>query len=156
MAQQTINIGAAPNDDTGDDLRTGGQKINDNFTELYGMAGGSGSPFDIPVSYAGGPPTTGEILYAVVVPRTLELAADLAGSYGYIGTNPTASFAISVQDDGTEIGTITISAAGAFTFATDGGTAKTVAAGSRLEFVAPVTVDTTAAYILATLAGAVG
>lgn len=35
MAQQTINIGAAPNDGTGDDIRTGGDKINDNFTELY-------------------------------------------------------------------------------------------------------------------------
>lgn len=34
--QQLINIGAAPNDHTGDDLRTGGDKINDNFTELYG------------------------------------------------------------------------------------------------------------------------
>lgn len=35
MAQQTINLGAAPNDDTGDSLRDGGDKINDNFTELY-------------------------------------------------------------------------------------------------------------------------
>lgn len=35
MAQQTINIGAAPDDGTGDTLRDGGDKINDNFTELY-------------------------------------------------------------------------------------------------------------------------
>jgi len=35
MTQQTINIGAAPNDGTGDTARAGGQKINDNFTELY-------------------------------------------------------------------------------------------------------------------------
>jgi len=35
MAQQTINIGAAPDDGTGDTLRVGGDKINDNFTELY-------------------------------------------------------------------------------------------------------------------------
>lgn len=35
MAQQTIGIGAAPNDGTGDSLRVGGDKINDNFTELY-------------------------------------------------------------------------------------------------------------------------
>lgn len=35
MAQQTIDLGAAPNDGTGDDLRTAGDKINDNFTELY-------------------------------------------------------------------------------------------------------------------------
>lgn len=35
MAQQTINIGSAPDDGTGDTLRDGGDKINDNFTELY-------------------------------------------------------------------------------------------------------------------------
>ncbi len=35
MAQQTINIGAIANDNTGDTLRGAGQKINDNFTELY-------------------------------------------------------------------------------------------------------------------------
>ena len=35
MAQQTINIGSAPDDGTGDTIRVGGDKINDNFTELY-------------------------------------------------------------------------------------------------------------------------
>ena len=35
MAQQIINLGTLANDGTGDDLRTGGDKINDNFTELY-------------------------------------------------------------------------------------------------------------------------
>jgi len=32
MTIQTINIGTAPNDDTGDDPRTAGQKLNSNFT----------------------------------------------------------------------------------------------------------------------------
>ena len=36
MAQQTINIGSAANDGTGDPLRTAFDKINDNFTEIYG------------------------------------------------------------------------------------------------------------------------
>lgn len=36
MAQQIIGIGEAPNDGTGDNLRTAGQKINENFEELYG------------------------------------------------------------------------------------------------------------------------
>jgi hypothetical protein len=35
MAQQIINIGAIANDNTGDTLRGAGQKLNDNFTELY-------------------------------------------------------------------------------------------------------------------------
>lgn len=38
MAQQTINLGAAPDDGTGDTLRAGGDKINDNFDELYDEA----------------------------------------------------------------------------------------------------------------------
>lgn len=35
MTKQTINIGSAANDGTGDPLRTAFDKINDNFTELY-------------------------------------------------------------------------------------------------------------------------
>lgn len=35
MAQQTINIGVTPNDGTGDTARDAGDKINDNFAELY-------------------------------------------------------------------------------------------------------------------------
>jgi hypothetical protein len=35
MAQQTINIGAAPNDGTGDNPRAAFDKANQNFTELY-------------------------------------------------------------------------------------------------------------------------
>lgn len=37
MAQQIIDLGAAPNDGTGDDLREGAEKMNENFTELYGL-----------------------------------------------------------------------------------------------------------------------
>jgi len=36
MAKQTINIGDSANDGTGDPLRTAFNKINENFTELYG------------------------------------------------------------------------------------------------------------------------
>lgn len=35
MAQQLLNLGAFPNDGTGDSLRAAAGKINDNFTELY-------------------------------------------------------------------------------------------------------------------------
>lgn len=35
MARQEIYIGSAGNDGTGDTLRSGGKKINDNFSELY-------------------------------------------------------------------------------------------------------------------------
>lgn len=35
MAKKIINVGSSANDGTGDTLRSGAQKINDNFTELY-------------------------------------------------------------------------------------------------------------------------
>ena len=50
MAKQTLNKGSSANDGTGDTLRVGAQKINENFTELYGILGGnslnSGISFD--------------------------------------------------------------------------------------------------------------
>ena len=42
MAYQALGLGTNANDGTGDDLRTGGDKINDNFVELY-TALGSGT-----------------------------------------------------------------------------------------------------------------
>lgn len=35
MGKQIVNVGSTGNDGTGDDLRTAGNKINQNFTELY-------------------------------------------------------------------------------------------------------------------------
>lgn len=96
-------------------------------------------------------PTTSQVIGRTVAARTIYVPADMAGSKGYIATNPTASFAIDVKVDGTSIGTITISTGGAFTFATSGGIAQVIASGSRIEFVAPATVDATAAGIAATI-----
>ena len=39
MAKQTVDIGSSANDGTGDSIRNGGDKINDNFTELYNALG---------------------------------------------------------------------------------------------------------------------
>ena len=40
MAKQLLNIGSSANDGTGDTIRAGGDKINDNFNEIYsGTAG---------------------------------------------------------------------------------------------------------------------
>ena len=43
MAKQSIGIGSAANDGTGDPLRTAFDKINDNFTELYNATGAGAS-----------------------------------------------------------------------------------------------------------------
>jgi hypothetical protein len=39
MAKQTIELGASANDNTGDRLRAGGQKVNENFDEVYSFTG---------------------------------------------------------------------------------------------------------------------
>lgn len=47
MARQTVNIGATANDNTGDTLRQGGQKINANFEELYALLGGDSATLGV-------------------------------------------------------------------------------------------------------------
>lgn len=59
MAKQTINIGTAANDGTGDSLRTAFQKAQSNFDELYTGAGGNFSSTD--------DTTTNATYYPVVV-----------------------------------------------------------------------------------------
>ena len=39
MAYQSIDLGTSAGDGTGDDIRTGGDKINDNFVEIYTLLG---------------------------------------------------------------------------------------------------------------------
>jgi hypothetical protein len=87
--------------------------------------------------------------------RNLELAADLAGSFGDIGTNPTAPFDIDVTLEGASIGTISVATDGTFTFTTEGGTPKQIAAGERLEVVGPAVAGATAADIALTLAATI-
>lgn len=57
MAKQSLNIGAFANDNTGDTLRTGGDKINDNFNEVY-SAIGNGNTLGISVAN----PAVGQVL----------------------------------------------------------------------------------------------
>ena len=47
MAYQALGLGSSANDGTGDDLRTGGDKINDNFVELYTKLGNGSTLSDL-------------------------------------------------------------------------------------------------------------
>lgn len=98
-------------------------------------------------------PMASALLGKVVLPRAVSLPANFTGARGHVDTNPTASFVITVTHNGTAIGTVTISTAGAFTFATSGGAAVSLAAGDIIRFVAPATPDATIAGIGLTLAG---
>jgi len=44
MTKQTINVGTTANDNTGSPIRTGGQIVNSNFSELYTFLGGDTLP----------------------------------------------------------------------------------------------------------------
>ena len=54
MARQNIGIGTVADDGTGDTLRTAGQKINQNFQELYGRFGDSTAIGDKIIIASGG------------------------------------------------------------------------------------------------------
>ena len=41
MTRQSISVGTVANDGTGDTLRSAGQKINANFSEIYNFLGGT-------------------------------------------------------------------------------------------------------------------
>jgi hypothetical protein len=73
MPQEIINVGAAPNDGTGDTLRDSFIKCNDNFTELY-SGGGLGTVTSVGLSapnifnVSGSPVTTaGTLTFTVAV-----------------------------------------------------------------------------------------
>ena len=57
MAKQSLGLGTSANDNTGDTLRVGGDKINDNFNEIY-SALGNGSTLTVNVTN----PATGQVL----------------------------------------------------------------------------------------------
>lgn len=115
MAFQPINLGSGPNDNTGDDLRTGGGKINANFSELYasidalpesvrdtiGAALTAGSGISVTVNDAGDTIT----ISSSVTQYTDEMARDALGAALTAGTG----IDITVNDGGD---TITIATTG--------------------------------------------
>src|SRR6185312_5912361 len=93
-----------------------------------------------------GMPENGQT-YLNPAPCNFTFPANFAGSGGSVGTNPTSSAVFTVQKNGSTIGTITISTGGAFTFATTGGSSKTVAKDDRIAIVAPSPQDSTLADV---------
>jgi hypothetical protein len=106
--------------------------------------------------FATSTPTASEVLLLYAAPSAITFPANFAGSVGAIatgGANPAASFVMAVFSNATQIGTITISTGGAFTFATTGGVAQNVTSGSIVRVLAPATPDTAIVNLSATLIG---
>jgi hypothetical protein len=100
-----------------------------------------------------GNPGSSQILFKFVCATEFIFPADFSGSVGHIGTNPTSTFTMIVNLDGTQIGTIAVSTGGVFTFETTGNVEIPVAIGETIEIEAPSSTDGTAADIAATLVG---
>lgn len=99
--------------------------------------------------------TTDEVLMDHIVSEPHTLAANFAGSFASVGTNPAASWVATVKKNGSTIGTITISTGGVATLATSGGTSVSVAAGDVISLHAPTAVDGTIARVRWTFEGVV-
>lgn len=117
-----------------------------------GIGAGGSSSYDLRFGFTA-TPITDEIIDTIMIGRAITLPANLTGSLGRVGVNPTATFNLLLKDDGTTIATISISTGGVFTFTTVSGTAKSIAAGSVLTLVAPTTVDATVAVMTMTILG---
>ena len=127
MAKQTLGLGTSANDNTGDTLRAGGDKINDNFNEIY-SALGNGSTLQVNTTN----PATGQVLryngsqFAASDYSNLTSALDVNGNSIVSSSNGN----IAVAANGT--GDITL-AAGGVTSIFDGATG-TIAFPTKISY----------------------
>lgn len=125
------------------------------YEDVYALALFAGStvlPYDIGV-YLPGQPGDNENIMEYRFPRDVEFADDFAGSYAFIGTNPTSTATYSIKKNGSAVGTMQVTSGGVVTFNTTGG-ATSFTAGDRLTISAPTPQDATLADVSITLAGA--
>jgi len=85
MARQAINIGTSANDGTGDTLRAAGEKINDNFGELYFKLGGDSDTLSNQISL-----TVGSIVFEGSTADSFETSL--------LVTDPTADRTVTIPD----------------------------------------------------------
>lgn len=106
-------------------------------------------------SYSGSaPPSSSQWLDGHSFALACTFPINFAGAQGHIITVPTASFNIDVKVNGSSVGTVTYSTGGAFSAVTAGGATVAVAAGDRLDFYAPASVDASANELAFTLMAA--
>jgi len=112
MAQQSINIGAAANDGSGDPLRTAFDKINDNFSELYTVSGaGPGNNLALSGNSIISEDSSGDIILdpngtgRVVVATAAELrfTDHVDNAVAYVDADGDIQFSSSLTFDGTDL-----------------------------------------------------
>lgn len=110
------------------------------------------------VSGVSGKPQASQLVLMFTAFSTVTFPANFAtpNSYGTVGANPSATATYNVYKNGVQVGTISISTGGAFTFATTGGAAFSVNAGDRLTITAPSSQDATLSDVAISIVGTRG
>ena len=119
MAYQALGLGSTANDGTGDDLRTGGDKINDNFVEIYTKIGtGSALTADTVALLTAAQTMTNKVLTApsingVVGGTTTSQTITTLTTAGITGTGgaleiTAANQVVEIQGGGSNSGAITL------------------------------------------------
>lgn len=112
-------------------------------------------PYDVALQ-ADGEPEASAVLIRYVFPRAAVFADEFSGSYGIAAVAATAQTILTVNKNGSSVGTITFAASGTTgTFVTTG-TTVSFAAGDIITITAPASPDTTLADLAITLAGTRG
>ena len=116
MALQSLNLGTAANDGTGDNLRVGGDKINDNFAEIYSAFGNGSTLSSLAVTALNGA-TANEIVTVGATTTELDAESGLTfdGSTLAVNGNVTIANAGNIGSVG-DSDAIAIAAGGAVTF----------------------------------------
>ena len=116
MALQSLNIGTAANDGTGDNLRAGGDKINDNFSEIYTAFGDGSTLSSLAITALNGA-TANELVTVAATTTELDAESGLTfdGSTLAVNGNVTIANAGNIGSVG-DTDAIAIAAGGAVTF----------------------------------------
>lgn len=130
------------------------QFVGSSWSEVVAGGSASSAPYDLRFAFDATPGGS-DVLDTLPLPRAVAFEADFGPSLGLVGTNPAAPFVLSVQSNGTEIGTVSVATDGSFSFSTNTGSAQIVPAGAVLTLVAPASADAAVANMSLTLAGSV-
>lgn len=113
-------------------------------------AGTSNDVYLVHLTYAGTPGAQA-FMGGAEITHTVTFPVDFDGAAGSVQTSPASDYIITVNKNGVEAGTITISSAGVFTFDTTGGATVACVYGDTITFISPA--SGTAADFLVTLVG---
>lgn len=152
----TVDMGTSPSDTVVilSQQMTAIINTGDELIDILTFNAGPQTIYDVGF-YFPGTPISSELMWQFVASRDFQMQSDFQDSEGFILTNPTSSFVMDVDKNGSALGTITVSTGGAFTFAMSGSPTEALdfVSGDRISVTGPAVADATAASISVTFRG---